>query len=117
MPALLTAIEDWRCPNCAVTDQTLGLPPNAARFHTCPGLHMLTAPLIRAGIRCQVTAALREDFLRGEIQATGDDGKPYMNVRTTRDDGEDLAVNAGLARLKLSEYWESTGYGQIGFGG
>ena len=41
---------------------------------------------------------MREDYLNGEIQATGDDGKPYMAVRTTRGDREDLMVNAGLAR-------------------
>ena len=97
MPVLITAIEDWRCPNCLVTDRTLGLPPNAARMHTCAGLHMLTAPLIRAGISCKVTAEERADYLRGEIQRTGDDGKPYMAVRTTYDDHDDLAVNAGLA--------------------
>ena len=56
------------------------------------------APLVRAGTRCKVTAEEREDYLNGEIQATGDDGRPYMAVRTTRGDGEDLMVNAGLAR-------------------
>jgi hypothetical protein len=98
----------WECPNCDVTDVTLGLHPN--RFHTCSGLHMLSAPLIRAdehapGLRsrCQVTAEERADYLGREIQATGDDGKPYMAVRTTWDDGEDLAVNAGLARGYLGE--------------
>ncbi len=115
MPALLTAIEDWFCPNCGIADRTRGLPPNAARFHTCPGLHMLTAPLIRAGIRCKVEATEREDYLNGEIQAAGDDGRVYMNVRTTRDDGDDVAVNAGLATGSLSDAWDA-GAGQIGFG-
>ena len=46
------------------------------------------------------SAPAARDYLRGEIQATGDDGKPYMAVRTTRPDGEDLAVNAGLATLR-----------------
>ena len=96
---LLTVTEEWCCPNCDVTDVTRGLPANAARFHTCAGLHMLTAPLVRAGTRVKVEAEERADYLNGEIQATGDDGKPYMAVRTTRDDGDDLAVNAGLARL------------------
>jgi hypothetical protein len=59
---------------------------------------MLTAPLVRAGTSCAVVAEERGDYLNGEIQAAGDDGKPYMAVRTVRDDGEDLAVNAGLAR-------------------
>lgn len=100
---LLTAVEDWYCPNCSTADQTKGLPANAARFHTCPGLHMLSAPLVRAGIRCKVEAEERADFLRDEIQATGDDGKPYMAVRTTRDDGDDVAVNAGLAYARTEK--------------
>jgi hypothetical protein len=112
---IITAIEDWYCPNCMATDRTAGLPPNAARFHTCPGLHMLTAPLARAGVRCAVTAEERADYLGREIQATGDDGKPYMAVRTTRDDGDDLAVNAGLAQGEIAEMF-AAGAGQIGFG-
>lgn len=115
MPVLLEAIEDWVCPNCSTSDRTKGLPANAARFHTCPGLHMLTAPLVRAGVKCKVEATEREDFLNGEIQATGDDGKAYMSVRTTRDDGDDVAVNAGMATGKLSDAW-AAGAGQIGFG-
>lgn len=91
----------WVCPNCDVTEVTQGLVPN--RFHTCAGLHMLIAPLVREGIKCKVTAEEREEYLGTEIQRTGDDGKPYMAVRTTRDDGEDLAVNAGLATLRLGD--------------
>jgi len=99
----------WECPNCDVTDVTFGLHPN--RFHTCAGLHMLTAPLVRADrrapglrTRCQVTAEERADYLNGEIQDHGDDGKPYMAVRTTWDDHDDLAVNAGLAVARKSDY-------------
>lgn len=94
----------WECPNCDVTDVTAPLPPGASRFHTCAGLHMLTAPLIRAdphapGLtrRCKVEAEERADYLNGEIQNSGDDGRPYMAVRTTWGDHDDLAVNAGLA--------------------
>jgi hypothetical protein len=94
-------VTHWECPNCPVTDVTRGLYPN--RFHHCRGLHGLTAPLIRAGTRAKVTAEERADYLGTEIQATGDDGKPYMAIRTTRDDGEDLAVNAGLAILRLGD--------------
>jgi hypothetical protein len=100
MPAILLrqAYQDWSCSNCTMTERTPALPPNAARFHTCPGLHMLTAPLVRTGSDCTVTAAEREDYLGGETQATGDDGRPYMAVTTTWADGHtDLAVCAGLA--------------------
>jgi len=98
---LLQAFQDWYCPNCTVTDRTRPLPPGTSRFHTCAGLHMLTAPLVRAEVCAAVTSDLREDYLGGEVQASGDDGRPYMAVRTTRDDGEDLAVNAGLAQVRL----------------
>ena len=92
-------ITRWECPNCDVTEVTRGLVPN--RFHTCAGLHMLTAPLVRSGTQCKVVALEREDYLNGDTQATGDDKRPYMAVRVTRDDGEDLAVNAGLATARL----------------
>jgi hypothetical protein len=95
-PVLLETVTRWECPNCDVTDVTRGITPN--RFHTCAGLHMLSAPLVRAGTGCKVEAEERQDYLGREVQATGDDGRPYMAVRTTRGDGEDLAVNAGLAR-------------------
>lgn len=102
---LLNAVTRWECPNCDVTDATGPLPPGSSRFHTCAGLHMLTAPLIRAGTRCKVEAEERADYLNGEIQNSGDDGKPYMAIRTTRNDGEDLAVNAGLAHARLSDFF------------
>jgi hypothetical protein len=101
VPLLRVPFEDWYCPNCSTTDRVQKLPPNSSRFHTCPGLHMLTAPLIRASVYCKVEAEERADYLNGEIQATGDDGRPYMAVRTTRDDGDDLLVNAPLARGRV----------------
>lgn len=103
----------WSCPNCDVQAVTRGLHPN--RFHICAGLHMLTAPMIREGIRCKVEAAERDDYLGREIQNTGDDGRPYMSIRTTRDDGEDLCANAGLAQGSLRDAW-AAGHGQTGFG-
>lgn len=92
---------DWYCPNCYVTERSPGLPANAGRFHVCPRLHMLTAPLLRADVSAKVEAEERADYLAGEVQALGDDGKPYMAVRTTRDNGDDLLVNAGLAQARL----------------
>jgi hypothetical protein len=98
---LLQAAQDWFCPNCPAAETTPPLPPNASRFHGCPGLHGLTAPLVRAGTRCKVEAEERQDYLGDDLQATGDNGKAYMAVRTTRDDGDDLLVNAGLAKAEL----------------
>jgi hypothetical protein len=101
---LIDAWQDWACPACQLTERTRPLPPDAARFHTCPGLHMLTAPLVRAGTDCTLIAIERQDSLNGEIQATGDDGLPYMAVSTVYADGHnDLLVNAGAARMHLGE--------------
>ena len=95
------AFQEWACPNCPAQETTRPLPPNASRYHQCPGLHGLNAPLVRAGTRCKVTAEERQDYLAGDLQAMGDDGKAYMAVRTTYDGHEDLMVNAGLARAVL----------------
>lgn len=92
---LIHAYQDWYCPNCGLTDRTPPMVPNATRFHTCPKLHMLTAPLIRAGSDCKVVAVERGDYLRDAEQRTGDDGKVYMGVQTIRADGSnDVAVFA-----------------------
>jgi hypothetical protein len=101
---LLGAYQDWYCPGCGVSERTPVLPPNASRFHTCPKLHSLTAPLVRAGTDCKVVAVERGDYLRNSEQRTGDDGKPYMAVETVHADGHtdravfpEPAIQAGLA--------------------
>jgi hypothetical protein len=49
-----------------------------------------------------VRAVERGDYLRGETQRTGEDGKPYMAVETVHADGHnDLAVFAGAARAAV----------------
>jgi hypothetical protein len=102
-PVLLrVAYQDWDCPNCGATDRTLAMPPNSSQYHNCPRLHMLSAPLVRRGVKAKVVAEEREDFLGRETQATGDDGKAYMAIRVTRDEGEDLTVHPGVARVRLS---------------
>lgn len=96
---LLVAYQDWYCPECGAEERTPPLPPNSSRMHTCPKLHMLTAPLVRAGSDCKLVATEREDYLGDEVQRTGDDGKPYMNVETVHADGHnDLAVFSPVAR-------------------
>ena len=99
MTHLLDAWQDWECPNCHASERTRPLPPNASRFHECPKLHGLTAPLVRAGSDCKVVAAVREDYLGKEVQRTGDDGRTYMNVTTVHADGRtDAAVFSPPAR-------------------
>lgn len=99
VPLLKTPFEDWYCPNgCGIAERVPVLPPGSSRYHTCSRLHSLSAPLVREGISAKVEAVQREDYLQTDTQATGDDGKVYMAVRVTRDDGIDLAVNAPLAK-------------------
>lgn len=96
---LLTTVTAWACPNCPVTEITHGPVPN--RFHTCAGLHMLTAPLVPAGTRCKVEAMVREDYAGREQGLRYDqDRRPIMSVVTTRDDGQDTAVFAPAATAR-----------------
>jgi hypothetical protein len=94
MTVLVDAWQDWECPRCHLTDRTRPLPPGtAARMHDCPALHGLTAPLVPAGTDCTLVAVERGDYLNGAQQRTGDDGRPYMAIRTERADGSnDLVV-------------------------
>jgi hypothetical protein len=98
---LLNRPDEWFCPNCDVTDVTPRLPPGQSQYHPCAGLHGLNAPLVRAGTHVKVEAHEREDYLNGDTQATGDNGKVYMNVEVTREDGTDVTVFAGLARAEM----------------
>lgn len=100
---LIEAWQDWECPNCHLAERTRALPPNSSRFHSCPKLHGLTAPLVRAGTDCKVTAVERGDYLGDEEQRMGTDGRPYMAVRTDRADGSnDLVVFPGVAAFGAS---------------
>jgi hypothetical protein len=96
---LRQAMEEWYCPNgCYCREVTEALPPGATRYHNCPNLHDLSAPLVRVGTDCKVEAVQRDDYLNGETQATGSDGRAYMAVITRYSDGrQDVAMNAGLA--------------------
>jgi hypothetical protein len=95
--------EDLHCPNgCGASERVPPMQANATRFHTCPKLHTLSAPLVRMSADCKVEAVEREDYLGTETQAKGDDGKPYMSIKTTYADGHnDLATNAGLATAEM----------------
>jgi hypothetical protein len=100
MPAvLISGHVDWECPNCGYETQTGPFPPNAGKFHNCPRLHFLVAPLVRKGTRCKVWAMERQDYQGREITQDGDNGRPYMQVVTTREDGQDVAILAPCAQF------------------
>lgn len=96
MTILVTPHRLWVCPNCSVQSVTTEARPHT-RFHTCPGLRGLTAPLVQAGTRVKVTAVEREDYVGGDYVQTDADGRPVMAVVTERDDGNDVMVFAPTA--------------------
>lgn len=86
----------WECPNCVATDITYETEVHS-RFHICRGLKGLEAPFVPAGTKCKVEANEREDYLGKEIVRVDGEGRPIMNVITTREDGTDCAVFAPVA--------------------
>jgi hypothetical protein len=101
MPAvLLDAYQDWYCPACGLEDRVR--PPQPNRFHVCPRLHDLTAPMALAGADCKMVANLREEYAGAELLTLGDDGRPWMNIETWHADGHnDVAVFAPCARASI----------------
>jgi len=93
---LLTPRRHWVCPNCKVESVTREARPHS-QFHTCAGLLGLTAPLVEAGLHCEVSAVEREDYVGTDRVQTDAEGHPWMAVVTKRDDGEDRAVLAPVA--------------------
>lgn len=96
---ILSGEQHWVCPNCPATAVTEGADN---RYHSCPGLAGLLAPMVLEGVRCRVRAVLREDYIGGEAVRLDGEGRPVMAVVTTRDDGEDRTVFAPTACVARS---------------
>lgn len=88
----------WECPNCTFTDVTRQAGPHV-RYHTCPGLRYLSAPMVPAGTRAKVEAREREDYVGRELVQTDPNGRPVMSIVTTRDEGQDCVVLAPCATV------------------
>jgi hypothetical protein len=100
---LILAERRWMCPNCPTVDVTHEAQPHT-RFHTCPGLLGLTAPMIESGQRVKVSAVEREDYIGTEQVQTNAAGRPIMSVVTEREDGSnDVTVFAPTANGKAEE--------------
>lgn len=92
---LLSGERHWQCPNCQLTDVSTG---PGQRYHQCPGLRGLLAPMVPAGFKGQVKALEREDYIRKEDVILDGNGRPIMAVVTEREDGSnDCAVFAPTA--------------------
>lgn len=88
----------WGCPHCQAEDVTPASVTN--RFHTCPGLAGITAPLVPAGLACKVEAREREDYIGQETVQYDGNGRPVASVVTTRDDGQDCLAFAPCATVR-----------------
>ena len=95
MLPILATERRWACPNCTSESVTHEARPHS-RFHPCPGLRGLVAPMVPAGTRCKVETREREDYI-GSDHVQLHEGRPVMSVVTTRDDGQDVAVFAPTA--------------------
>lgn len=90
-------VRNWYCPNCKKTEQTKEYRPHT-RYHTCPKLRYLSAPMLDQGTKAKVVLNEREDYVGDDVpQVDPERGRPIMNITTTRDDGQDAIVFAGLA--------------------
>lgn len=90
----------WCCPNCVARARTVD---TKVPWHDCPGLAGLHVALLAEGVRAEVVAVEREDYVGREDVRRDGNGRPVMAAVTTRDDGEDRAVYAPTASLRLSE--------------
>jgi predicted RNA-binding Zn-ribbon protein involved in translation (DUF1610 family) len=96
---ILSAHQDWYCPNCGLRDQTRETRPHS-RFHTCPKLGFLSAPMLPATVKAKVEVHEREDYVGKEIVTRDAANRPVMSIVTTRDNGTDALVFAPLATAR-----------------
>jgi hypothetical protein len=100
MSVLISAVHDWYCPNCGKTDQTVESRVHT-RFHACPKLRGLTAPMLRQGVKAKVELREWQDYVGKEmVQTDPERHRPVQSVVTTRDNGQDVAVFAPTATME-----------------
>ena len=96
---ILNPVRQWYCPNCHLEDTTREARPHS-RMHVCPKLRGLSAPMLPKGTAAKVTANEREDYV-GTDDVFLHDGRPVMNIVTTRDEGQDCMVFAPTAHATV----------------
>ena len=101
---MILVTHEWYCPNCHLEDMTHEPRPHT-RFHTCPALRGLTAPMLPKGVAAKVEAKDREDYEGDDTGHTtlDENGRPVMSVVTTRDNGQDAIVFAPTATARAEE--------------
>jgi hypothetical protein len=100
MTHILSNRREWFCPNCKLEDVTNEARPHS-RFHVCPKLRGLTAPMLPKSMDAKVTVHEREDYVGTEDVFRDAEGRPIMSIVTTRADGtNDAMVFAPTAHLR-----------------
>ena len=94
------ALREWYCPACGLEDQTKGHRVES-RMHTCPKSAMMTVPMVEKGTDAEIRMQVREDYVGDELVQYGEDGVPYTNAITMRDEGYDNTVYAPTAKASL----------------
>lgn len=89
----------WECPHCPAESVTSGTERN--RFHACPGLAGITAPMVPARSGYAVVTHEREDYIGRQDVPLDGNGRPVMSVETIRDDGNDVIVFAPTAHMRI----------------
>ncbi len=93
----------WECPSCGLKDVTQGSALGQSRFHPCPKLAGLTAPMVIEGTAAKHVVNAREDYEGDQVATKDDNGKAVMSIQTVRDDGEDCTVLAPTARVRIGD--------------
>lgn len=96
IPLLEPPVQRWECAHCNTKAVTRGQPN---RFHNCPGLRGIMAPLALEEQRGKliVRTQVREDYLGKDAGKTqnDEDGTPISSIITEHEDGRvDCAVLA-----------------------
>lgn len=89
----------WMCERCpAVVRKPRDLA--AQEFHNCPGMGMLSMPMVEQGVKVKVTVNEREDYINNDVVQVDGNNRPVMSVTTEREDGIDCAVYAPTASIR-----------------
>jgi hypothetical protein len=96
----IATVTRWYCPNCGKEDVSTEPNPHS-RFHVCPKLRYLSAPMVRVGTAAKVELREREDYVNGDlVRLDPERRRPVMSIVTTRDNGTDVAVFAPSATAR-----------------
>jgi len=89
----------WWCQFCNLTDVTTIAEPHSRSTPAVPTVSPCRSSRKASAAKWKSTNG--DDYVGDELVTVDGHGRPVMNVVTTRDDGNDLAVFAPCARADL----------------